>query len=697
MRVLFDIGGTFTDVIILHDDRTIETRKLLSLTEELGGELISMLERSAKGETVECFVHATTICSNAIIERKVGSTALVTTRGFRDVLEMMNQLGPSIYNVQWQRLEPLIPRSLRYEITERILADGTVDTPVDLDDLARVANAIERSDIAAIAVCLVHSYVNSDHEELARQTLQDRFPNVYVCVSSEVDPQAREYERTSTTTINASLLPVVNRYLDDLGKSLDAYSQDFRIMQSNGGTMSLELARRRPMQMVESGPAAGVLGAAKVAEMLELEEALSFDMGGTTAKACLIEAGRPREKIGGEIGASISAGEVRGFGHSLRVPSLDIVEVGAGGGSIAWLDTSAALRVGPVSASADPGPACYGRGGTEPTVTDANLILGYINPEAIANDTLNLNARHAAAAIEGSLVETLGVDTLAVAHGIVSIANSTMVRALRAVSVERGRDIRSMALIAFGGSGPLHAAMLAEAVGITRVVIPPFPGVFSAVGLMLADTRVDYVQNVEKPLASISDRELLVICEEMEARAGKEAIWEAADSVRFDFLVDLRLGYQQAELTLNFSKQRVEELESLFHTSYLREYGFAGEGILHLANVRMRASRKGSDVELGELSRSGSKGKGDTGRVRRAYFGAHGLMECRILDRSLISGALSGPLLIDEASTTIVVPPGWFVAVDRLENVILTWGTPDEESIDGIAAPRAGTEQGERP
>ena len=405
----------------------------------------------------------------------------------------------------------LIPRRRRIEVSERMTVQGEVETPLNEEEVRQAIHTLKRQGVESIAVAFLHSYVNPSHEQRAVALIREVFPEVMVCSSAEVLPEVREYERTSTTALNAYLMPVVNRYLDQVETQLQAYPPTLQIMQSNGGVMTAAHARRRPVHMIESGPAAGALAAAGLAREIGLSQAVAFDMGGTTVKACLIEDGQAVETAEGEVGAGINrAGRLsQGAGYALRVPAYDIVEVGAGGGSLAWVDDGGALRVGPRSASAVPGPACYGRGGTEPTITDANVALGYMNPGKIAGGTVPIDAAAARTAIETRLCARLHLSVQDVAFGIHQVADATMTRAIRAVTTERGRDPREFTLIAFGGSGPLHATTLADNLGMPRVYIPLFPGLFSALGLLLADIRYDYVQSVPQELDAINPAALL--------------------------------------------------------------------------------------------------------------------------------------------------------------------------------------------
>ena len=544
MRVGFDIGGTFTDVIIRDDQGRICTTKVLSILDRVGHDVAGAVRPLAHDNQIDNFVHGTTVASNAVVEGTTARTGLITTRGFRDELEMRGQRRPNIYDPNWERLPALIPRSLRCEVNERILGNGSIEQPLELEQARSTIEKLVAEQIEAIAVCLINSYLNPAHERQLARILAEIAPRTVVCLSSDIHPEIKEYDRASTTAINASLIPVVDRYLNRLEETLSPLGSRILVMQSNGGIMSAQAARRRPVYIIESGPAAGVLAAARLASECELDKVLSFDMGGTTVKACLIESGRPLEKPGGEIGAGVNATRLfGGGGHVVRVPSIDIVEAGAGGGSIAWLDDSGALRVGPRSAGAEPGPVCYGHGGTEPTVTDANVVLGYMNPNVIAGSTLEIRRDAAAAALEHRIALPLRLSLLDVAHGITQVANSAMTRVLRAVSTERGRDPREFTLLAFGGAGPIHAAALAENMGMSRVIVPLYPGLFSALGLLLADYRHDYIAPIGASLSSIDTDEIMARYEQLKARARAEMAAEGVtpNTIKFEQQVDLKL------------------------------------------------------------------------------------------------------------------------------------------------------------
>jgi len=674
MRVAFDIGGTFTDVVLVDDGGRLVTRKILSEHDRLGDEIAQIINTAVFDDGVSSFVHATTVCSNALIERTLPRVAFVTTKGFAHVLEFMGHRGPAEQDLNWERISPLVPNELCFQVDERTLADGSIAKPLEQRDIDVIAAVIRDVNVEAVAICLVNSFVNGDHERRLAAELRRMMPDLPICISSDIDPEMKEYERSSTTVINTVLIPLVRQYLDRLQARLDEYSSNLRIMQSNGGTMSSTVARRRPMTMIESGPAAGALAAAEISSCLGIGQVLSFDMGGTTAKACFIESGRALEKPQMEIGASVGAAQLRGQGHTLRTPSLDIVEVGAGGGSIAWIDDSGAVRVGPASAGASPGPACYRKGGTEPTVTDANVVLGYINAESIADGSLLIDRDAAVLAVSTHIAEPLGLDVMEAAHGIIAIADSTMMRALRAVSTERGRDIRAATLLAFGGSGPLHAASLCESVGITRIITPPMPGVLSAYGLLLAGERLDYVRSIERPLRLVDDALLKAAYAEMLDAAANDLrlAGSSIDNARISVSVDLRYRFEPGELNLDYEFDSIDHdaLIERFMEARAEEYGFAGDGEVHFARVRMQVTT-GSNQSIVARRLSQEASANPVGSVRQAYFKSLGTVQTRVLGRSQIDDVVAGPLIIEEPTTTVVVPPGWEVSRDGFDNLVL--------------------------
>lgn len=672
MRVAFDIGGTFTDVVIEHE-RRLYTAKLLSLLDQVGEDIVRETGRVRSGQ-VDRYIHATTICSNALVQGRVARTALLTTRGFRDVLEMRNQKGPRRGGLGWEPPKPIVARNLRYEIDERIAADGSVLTPLDEAQARETISDLVAKGVEAIAVSLLNSYENDSHERQLAALVREMAPQLVLCLSCDVHPEIREYERVSTTVINTGLIPVARTYLDKLEGQLGATSNDLLIMQSNGGLMSAKAARRRPMHIVESGPAAGVLAVARLARDLGLDKVISFDMGGTTAKACLIRDGAPLERAGGEVGSSEGITE-SGEGHSLRAPMIDLVEVGAGGGSIGWLDDKV-LRVGPQSAGADPGPVCYGRGGSEPTVTDANLVLGRLG-ENIAGGTLQLDLAAAQQAMD-RLSQSLGLDRLSAAEGIVRVANAVMGRAIRAVSVERGYDPRDFILMPFGGAGSLHATALAEQMGITQILVPPAMGLFSALGLLLADYRFDYLRTIALPIERMTAAEIAARFDALEAQAREEMaeLGVPVEELALERRADMRYSHQVEDLIIDISDEEgamePSRLDEAFEQAHRRQYGYPGDGRKVLTSLRLRLIAPAYGPDFADLDfATADTATGPT--IRPVYFGPeYGMRDTPVVRRSAVTGRREGPIVIEENDSTILVAPGWTVTPGQWGTLLLT-------------------------
>jgi N-methylhydantoinase A len=688
-RVAFDIGGTFTDIVVVTADRRLRTYKVLSIPENVAQEVRQPIE-AVLNETghkqLANLVHGTTIASNAVLEGKGAVTGLITTLGFRDEIEMRRLARPAVYDFLWERNPPLIPRRRRREVTERITAQGEIFTPLDVEETKEALRELQRQKIEAIAICFINSYANPTHENRAAALAHELLPGTALCTSFEVLPEIREYERTSTTCLNAYLMPVVNRYLDSLESELAGYCTALRVMQSNGGVMTSDHARRRPIYIIESGPAAGALAAAALTRELGIDRAVSFDMGGTTVKACLIEGSAPIEKNEMEVGAdaNISARYSRGGGYALSIPALDIVEAGAGGGSIARIDESGALRVGPTSAGAVPGPVCYKRGGINPTITDANVVLGYMNPQAIAGGTVAIDRTAAIDVIERELCPGLNLPPLEAAHGIYRVANAAMMRAIRAVTTERGRDPREYVLIAFGGAGPIHAAELAAELGMKQVYIPLFPGLFSALGLLMADVRYDYVQSIPGRLDAIDMAELLQKFEGLATRAREEFSRENIDPtvVKIERYLDLRYQRQMSEITMRVPdgvtpSALLRSLTDSFHAEHERTYGYHRDGEpVALVNLRMKALAPANSISFAELAQAfvrSASAEEPAMEMRVAYYGPK-VGDCltKIVSReALLRGSLEGPVVIEEFDTTVVVPPQWTASLDKYGNITL--------------------------
>ena len=669
-RVGVDVGGTFTDVILHEADGRARVHKLLSTPPSYDRAVVDSvtdLIGVGRSGTVGEVVHGTTVATNAVIERLGAETALVTTRHFRDVLELRRLRIPHMYDLFWRKPAPLVERRLRFEVSERMAADGTVVQPLDEADVRSVAARLRELGIDSVAVCFLHSYLYPEHEQRAGAILIEALPEATISLSSEILREQREYERTATTVVNAYVRPLMSSYIDRIRTGLDAIGLDgapLSIMQSSGGVMTSDDAKLRPVFALESGPAAGVVAALGMAQRLGIENAIAFDMGGTTAKASLIEHGgisRGREY---EVGGSISAGSrlIRGAGELLRVPTIDIAEVGAGGGSIAWLDPAGGLQVGPRSAGADPGPACYGRGGVEPTVTDANVLLGFIPVGEVADGQITIRRELAEAAVE-RVATPLGLTVFEAADGIHRIANARMTRALRSVSSEKGRDPRDFVIIAYGGSGPVHAGGLAGELGATTILVPAVAGLFSAVGLLFARPEFHEVRSCHLDVDAVEPETIASLLEEMEAVLTRAFAGRAAHE--WARTADLRYGGQSWEIEVELpdgplDRQLLAALRARFEDEHELLYGVRGRPG---SPVEVRAVRLAA---LGPSAASPSFDVADPfvrerQPTRQMWLG--GVAE-EVPVRSRVSVGVEpepGPLLVDEYDTTVVVPGGWSV------------------------------------
>jgi N-methylhydantoinase A len=683
-RVGADIGGTFTDVVALGPDGGVRRMKAPSTVDDYARGICGALEvglgLDALSE-VDQVVHGTTIATNAILQEETVRMALITTDGFRDVLELRRSRRPTLYDLTWRPPATLVPRRLRLTVQERTAADGTVITPLAEDDVLRCVETLREEAVQAVAISLLHAYANPAHEERIAGILAAELPSVRVTRSSSIAPEPGEYERSSTTAVNAFLLPVVDDYLRRLESSLEdlGVRAPLQIMQSDGTTAGSYLVRERPFLIIESGPAAGVSAAARLAAEMGRDAVITFDMGGTTAKASLVEHHRVDLAAELEVGASINRGGgfMRSAGHLVRAACVDLTEVGSGGGSIAWIDRGGALRVGPASAGSEPGPACYGGGGTEATVTDAHVVLGYVNPTSIAGGNKLLRAELATEAIQ-RLAEPLGLSLLDTAYGIFSIATATMRRAVRAVSIERGRDPRVHALVAFGGAGGIHGAALAAEMDMEEVIVPIVAGLFSSLGLLFADTAVSRMTAVRARLSSgaaeaIDEAAAML---EHEAREALSALQGGDGEPEIEIRVNLRYVGQSSTLMLPYAVGTdVSTLAESFHSEHLRAYGQAAkdEGV-EITAVRVRASWPAPALTFAEIAQQEiARGSTAANANRQLYFGpTMGTMKAPILSRAALATApQTGPLVIEEAEATVLVPPGSTAALDATGSVIL--------------------------
>ena len=696
-RVGVDTGGTFTDLIVLGDDGTLHRRKVLSTPDDFSRGILNALnevfiELDLNGSDLRGFIHGTTVATNAILEGKGPQLGLITTAGFADVLEIgRGRWGADVHDTKWVKPAPLVSRANRMEIAERLSAKGEVLCAPNEENVRLAFASLQAQGIQDIAVCLLNAYVDARHEHFVKQVGKHFFPEMNICLSTEVLGEAREYERTSTTAINSYLMPVVDKYLHQLQQALLSvqYQGNVLVMQSNGGLISGDLARRRPVNIVESGPAAGVLAACYFAEQTGEKNLIALDMGGTTAKASLIENGKPFESSEYHVGGGMNHAGGGGDGHVIRVPSIEIAEVGSGGGSIAWLDAGGALRVGPTSAGASPGPACYDLGGNDPTVTDAYAVLGYLNPAVIAGGAKSIVVERARQVIEQKVATPAGMPVEQAAYGIFAVATSNMIRAVRAVSVERGRDARDYTLVAFGGAGPMHAAELGRSMGLKRVLVPNCPGLFSALGLLMAAVQHKTSRTVLQPIFDLDEHAAERLnqlyqsleqdsCQELTNQGSqpKDILIERSATMQylgqsFELLIDVAQGVLTVET--------FQALAVTFCEEHHRTYGYQEDpSRVQIVSLRLTAkdiSNKTSYAELGQqtLASSDASRSGSTHQTRSAYFGLDlGWQTARVLRRlDLQVSSVPGPAIIEELDTTILIPPHCSATIDEFGSVII--------------------------
>jgi N-methylhydantoinase A len=690
-RIGVDIGGTFTDVALVDDaSGRIGVAKVPTTPADLADGVLAALRTAMRRYDVSAtevglLSHATTVVTNAILEERGARAALVTTRGFRDVLELRRSARPDLYDLFQDAPSVLIPRHRRFEITERVGADGAIVTPLVEKEIDSLIAALKQTRVEAIAVSLLFSFLNPRHERHLGERLRAALPGVPVYLSCEVLPKIKEFERSSTTAVCAYVGPILTSYLRRLEASTKgAALPPLYLMGSNGGVLEAAEAVAMPAMAVESGPAAGVVAAALVARQRGRRDIISFDMGGTTAKASLIRDGQYETTPDYEVGGGSSGTRwMNGTGHPIRVRVIDLAEVSAGGGSIAWVDRAGALKVGPKSAGADPGPVCYGRGGTEPTVTDCNLLLGYLDARSLLAGDLPIDRDAAEAAVRAKLAKPLGVDVRTAAAAVIDVVNHAMAEVLKIVSVQRGHDPRDFVLAAFGGAGPLHCAALAAELGIGEIVCPPIPGAFSALGLIGSDLKRDYARTVYVTSAEADPAALEAAFAELEkdgaamlARANV-----AAARRRFERAVDARYARQSYELSVplppgTLDAARLAQVAEAFHDLHRRTYGHDNRSEpVQLVNVRLTAI--GAIPPLAVRDKPAAPGSDAVKTRRPLWFRATGAIEADVLDRARMAAGLvtKGPAVIESLESTILVPPGWQARMDDDGFVVLTRDT----------------------
>jgi N-methylhydantoinase A len=676
LRIGVDIGGTFTDVTVMDtSDGSVAFGKSLSTPDDLVRGILSAIGVTGRSpRDAEFIIHGSTVAINAILERKGAKTALVTTKGFRDVYEIGRVNRPDSFNLAFKKHIPLIPRALRYEVTERMLYDGSVSVALDENDARDVAQAIKAEDVESVAVLFLHSYVNIAHEQRMVELLREALPDAFVTASHHVSREQREYERTSTIAANAYVGPRVSTYLERLERHLegDGFTGNLLIMQSSGGLCDVATAREQCIQMLESGPAAGVVASKTVSDALGLGDVICFDMGGTTAKACVLQAGAAALSSDYFIGGYNE-------GLAIRIPVLDIKEIGTGGGSIASVDDAGGLQVGPESAGAAPGPACYGNGGTLPTVTDAHLLLGHLAADRFLAGRMQLDTNAATAAVAQHVATPLGLDVPLAAGGIIAIATAAMANAVRAVTTERGLDPRDFALVAYGGAGPLHAVDVARELAIRTVIIPQAPGTFSAFGMLTADLRREYAQTYRTPLTAegLRGTETFFATLEAEATTWLQSAGVPSESTLLEHAVDVRYVGQNYSVTIPLEPGSDQAtVKAAFDAAHQQRYSHsAPEEAAEIIAARVSIVGRLSKPVLTELAAgSGTSIAAAVLGKRRVRFDPRSEVDATVYDRArLLAGdTFAGPAIVQEDGSATVIPPGVQVAVQPSGHMILT-------------------------
>ncbi|TVR76243.1 MAG: hydantoinase/oxoprolinase family protein [Sphaerobacteraceae bacterium] len=676
VRVGVDAGGTFTDVCLITSEGRLEVYKLASSpsdpSDAIGRGVDSILaEGSYQSSDVEYLGHGTTVATNALLQTRGVKTGVLTTAGFRDLLELGRQQRPDLYDLQVDKPDVLVPRHLRLEVPERALATGEIRTPLDRDAVREAVRALRNAEVESIAVCLLYSYLNPVHEDAIGQIIAEEFPDAYLSMSHDVLAEFREYERLSTTVVNSFVGPIMSRYIrrlrdrfEQAGIPVEPY-----ITQSNGGIISLDVASETPVRTVLSGPAAGVVGAIDVARKAGFPNLITFDMGGTSTDVALINDGEPSMKLDQTVA-----------GHPIRTPMLDINTVGAGGGSIAWIDSGGHLKVGPQSAGAVPGPACYDQDGEEATVTDANVHLGVLSRDALLGGRMPIDATRSDAAIK-TLAERLGLGTEQVAQGMLDLATVNMARAIRVISVERGYDPRDYALVAFGGAGPLHAGRLARELEIPRIMVPAIPGILCAYGLLVADLRTDFSRTQVIP---VTDESLEIINSSYSALEQEASTWFDREQLTGNErhtrrIADMRYVGQNYELPVpvpdgEVTGETLADLRLAFHQAHEQAYGYAADDEpIQLVTFRLEAFGVVSPPELDTLAAGENLADALTDNRHVWMPEAGGWGNVPLYDRTKLGAGmvLQGPAIVEQMDSTTVILPDQRATVDRYGNLII--------------------------
>ena len=689
-RVGVDVGGTFTDLVSIDEEGRIKVVKTPSTPDDPSIGIENAIAKAGLDlKDVIFFSHGATVGINTVIQNRGVRTAIVTTKGFRDIMELRRgqrviHNPTDMYNLQMDLPQdyvggysPLVERPFRFEVPERVDYQGNVLKKLDEDAVRRIAQEIRDKDVKAIAICYYFSFVNPAHEHRTKEIIREMLPDISISVSSEILPIIREYERLSTTTINAYIMPIMQAYLVNLRHKLTAlgYHKDYYIMQSSGGIMSSKLAALRPVYTIDSGPAAGVTAAAQLGTILGYPNVISFDMGGTTAKVCIIRNGKSEVTTNFWIDGK----------YFIGVPVMDMVEIGAGGGSIVWLDSAGAVHVGPQSAGADPGPVCYRRGGTEPTVTDADLVLGYINGNYFLGGDMTVDVSAAKSAIQEKVADKLGINMAEAAHGIYRLINANMLGAMRVVTVQRGYDPRDFSLLVHGGTAAVHAVRLAQELHIPRVVCPLTPGAFSALGLITADAKYDTYRSYVSQTSRANPKLIEEIYRELKEEAVSKVLELGfeKEEIRVLHTIDMRYVGQSHEISLqvpaeiveNMNGDSIRALERMFHGQHQSLFGHsspdAAVEFFTLSVSAIGPTDKGRMFEIEKGTAISEQAKKGT---RRVYFKEfNGYEDCSTFDRLRLkaNNVIFGPAIIEQMDTTIVIPPNQVAKVDHYGNIVI--------------------------
>ena len=682
-RLAADIGGTFTDLVLLDSGGVVHVAKTLSTPGDFKEGVLGGVERvlsDAGAEAggaialseVDYFVHGATVVLNALLERKLPQAALVTTRGFRDVLEIMRTNNPRMYDLKWVKPKPIIPRHLRFEVAERVRHTGAVLQALDEAGVREAARRIAALGIRSIALCFLHAYANPAHERRAREILLEEHPEAHVTISSDVASELREFERTSTVAINASTIPIITSYLDGLAQALAerGLERELFVMQSNGGVITSRTARSLPVRTVMSGPAGGVVGAQFIAGRMGLRDVATIDIGGTSSDMGVIADGLAR---------TVDQSAVEGW--PIMAPTIEILAIGAGGGSIAWVDAGGALRVGPQSAGARPGPACYGQGGTEPTVSDACVALNRLNPDYFLAGEMALDREAAERAIRARIAAPLDMEIADAAEGILRVVTANMNKAIRSILIARGFDIRAFTLMAFGGAGGMVASELLRIGDVSRLVVPSNPGAVSAIGMLATDLRHDFAQSCVQALAGVAWGEVGQALHHLRNLGAERLRRDGVDAaaMHFDDALDLRYVGQDYYLRVYVDIDDLDgaRIRSDFDRLHAHTYGFANpEFEVEMVNARVFAVGKFGRPQLPEIGvRRLSDGPLETKAQRRVFFGG-AFVDTNIYDVTVLRAddEIAGPCVIEDPRSTIVVMPGQTATVDRFRNLTVEAG-----------------------